>query len=204
VQHPDVMAVMGKLLGGDFILSGFSSNTTGPGGEEMALHSDSGYVPPPHPEYLLAANAIWMIDDFTVENGATRYLPGSHKLRTNPGAQKYDTVPILGRAGSIAFLHGYTWHKTGQNTSAASIRRALFGYYVRPFLRVQENHLVSVGEEVWHRASPLLRHLLGGDMWLNSLGFFDGPPKTQRKAAFARRSGPANPFASEPRSSGTE
>ena len=34
VQHPDVVAAMNKLLGGDFILSGFSSNTTGPGGEE--------------------------------------------------------------------------------------------------------------------------------------------------------------------------
>jgi ectoine hydroxylase-related dioxygenase (phytanoyl-CoA dioxygenase family) len=199
VQHPDVMAVMGILLGGDFILSGFSSNTTGPGGEEMVLHSDSGYVPPPHPEYLLAANAIWMIDDFTSENGATHYVPGSHKLRSNPGAEKYDTKPILGKAGSVAFLHGYTWHKTGSNTSAANYRRALFAYYVRPFLRVQENHVVSVREEVWNRASPLLRHLLGGDMWLNSLGFFDGPPKTYREAAFARRNGPANRFSSEQR-----
>jgi len=76
VQHPDAMAVMDKLLGGDFILSGFSSNTTGPGGEEMTLHSDSGYVPPPHPEYLLSANAVWMLDDFTEENGGTRYVPG--------------------------------------------------------------------------------------------------------------------------------
>src|ERR1700722_9461607 len=79
VQHEEVMAAMKKLLGGDFILSGFSSNTTGPGGEEMTLHSDSSYVPPPHPEYLLAANAVWMIDDFTEENGGTRYVQGSHK-----------------------------------------------------------------------------------------------------------------------------
>lgn len=88
VQHPDVMVVMDKLLGGDFILSGFSSNTTGPGGEEMTLHSDSGYVPPPHPEYLLSANAVWMIDDFTEENGGTRYVPGSHKLRTVPDSRQ--------------------------------------------------------------------------------------------------------------------
>jgi ectoine hydroxylase-related dioxygenase (phytanoyl-CoA dioxygenase family) len=95
VQHPDVMAVMDKLLGGDFILSGFSSNTTGPGGEEMTLHSDSGYVLPPHPEYLLSANAVWMIDDFTEENGGTRYVPGSHKLRTVPDSRRnYETVPI--------------------------------------------------------------------------------------------------------------
>ena len=114
VQHEDVMAAMNKLLGGDFILSGFSSNTTGPGGEEMVLHSDSGYVPPPHPEYLLSANAVWMIDDFTEENGGTRYVPGSHKLRDNPRPDgEYPTVPILGKAGSVAFLHGYTWHKTG-------------------------------------------------------------------------------------------
>jgi ectoine hydroxylase-related dioxygenase (phytanoyl-CoA dioxygenase family) len=191
VQHPDVMAAMKKLLGGDFILSGFSSNTTGPGGEEMLLHSDSGYVPPPHPEYLLSANAVWMIDDFTEANGGTRYVPGSHKLRTNPDPQRtYETVPIPGKAGSVAFLHGYTWHKTGNNTSVDSRRRALFAYYVRPFLRVQENHIVSVREEVWHRASPTLRHLLGGDLWLNAVGFFDGPPKTHREAAFARRSHP--------------
>ncbi|MDO8434741.1 MAG: phytanoyl-CoA dioxygenase family protein [Candidatus Binatus sp.] len=194
VQHPDVMAVMGKLLGGDFILSGFSSNTTGPGGEEMMLHSDSGYVPPPHPEYLLSANAVWMIDDFTEENGGTRYVPGSHKLRTNPDPREnYETVPLIGKAGSIAILHGYTWHKTGNNVSRDSRRRALFAYYVRPFLRVQENHIVSVREEVWHRATPTLRHLLGGDLWVNSIGFFDGPPKAYREAAFPRRSGLGTP-----------
>lgn len=188
VQHEDVMAVTGKLLGGDFILSGFSSNTTGPGGEEMVLHSDSGYVPPPHPEYLLASNAVWMLDDFTAENGGTQYVPGSHKLRTNPDPRgEYRTVPILGKAGSVAFLHGYTWHKTGANVSREQRRRALFAYYVRPFLRVQENHLVSVREEVWHRATPLLRHLLGGDLWMSSIGFFDGPPEPMRKMAFARR-----------------
>jgi ectoine hydroxylase-related dioxygenase (phytanoyl-CoA dioxygenase family) len=201
VQHPSVMAVMNGLLGGDFILSGFSSNTTAPGGEEMVLHSDSGYVPPPHPEYLLAANAIWMLDEFTDENGGTRYVPGSHKLRTNPDAGKsYDTVPIIGKAGSLAILHGYTWHKTGANVSRNSTRRALFAYYVRPFLRVQENHIVSVREEVWHRASPALRHLLGGDLWLNSIGFFDGPPEAMRKMAFPKRGidGKLGAFTPEP------
>ena len=67
------------------------------------------------------------------------------------------------------------------------MRRALFAYYVRPFLRVQENHIVSVREEVWHRASSRLRHLLGGDLWLNSIGFFDGPPAAMRKMAFPKR-----------------
>jgi len=188
VQHPEVMKIMARLLGGDCILSGFSSNTTGPGGEPMMLHSDSGYVPPPHPEYLLSANAIWLLDDFTLENGGTEYVPGSHRLRTNPEpGRDYTCVPVVAPAGSVAILHGYTWHRTGANISQNTCRRALFGYYVRPFLRVQENHLVSVREEVWHRASPTLRHLLGGDLYLNSIGFMDGPPAEMRALAFERR-----------------
>jgi ectoine hydroxylase-related dioxygenase (phytanoyl-CoA dioxygenase family) len=188
VQHPAVMQIMAWLLGGDCILSGFSSNTTGPGGEPMMLHSDSGYVPPPHPEFLLSANAIWVLDDFTLENGGTEYVPGSHLLRTNPDpGRSYTCVPVIAPAGSIAILHGYTWHRTGANISLSSRRRALFAYYVRPFLRVQENHLVSVGPEVWRRASPTLRHLLGGDLYLNSIGFVNGPPAEMRKLAFPRR-----------------
>ncbi len=65
------------------------------------------------------------------------YVPGSHKLRDNPRPDgEYPTVPIIGKEGSVAFLHGYTWHKTGANISRDQMRRALFAYYVRPFLRV--------------------------------------------------------------------
>ena len=58
---------------------------------------------------------------------------------------------------------------------------------MRPFLRVQENHIVSVREEVWHRATPRLRHLMGGDLWQNAVGFFDGPPVSMRKMAYPKR-----------------
>jgi|SRR5579885_1839654 hypothetical protein len=58
---------------------------------------------------------------------------------------------------------------------------------VRPFLRVQENRLVSVRPQVWERANPTLRHLLGGDLYLNAVGFIDGPPPRMRKLAFPRR-----------------
>ncbi len=188
VQQPEVMAIMQQVLSGDFILSGFSSNTTGPGGEPMLLHSDSGYVPPPHPEAPLSANAIWILDDFTLENGGTEYVPGSHRMRANPDPRmSYTCVPLLAPAGSLAILHGYTWHRTGANVTRAGQRRAMFAYYVRPFLRVQENHLVSVREEVWHRATPLLRRLLGGELYLNSIGFMDGPPERMRQLAFPKR-----------------
>jgi ectoine hydroxylase-related dioxygenase (phytanoyl-CoA dioxygenase family) len=188
VQQPEVMSIMERILGGDFILSGFSSNTTGPGGEPMLLHSDSGYVPPPHPEAPLSANAIWILDDFTLENGGTEYVPGSHRMRCNPDPRRrYTCVPLVAPAGSLAILHGYTWHRTGANVTRSGQRCALFAYYVRPFLRVQENHLVSVREEVWHRASPVLRRLLGGELYLNSIGFIDGPPAPMRQLAFRKR-----------------
>jgi len=31
-----------------------------------------------------------------------------------------------------------------------------------------------------------LRHLLGGDLWMNSIGFFDGPPAANRKTAYRK------------------
>ena len=107
-----------------------------------------------------------MIDDFTEENCGTRHVPGSHKLRDNPRPDgEYPTVPIIGKAGSVAFLHGYTWHKTGANVSRDAPRA--FAYYVRPFLRVQENHIVSVREEVWHRVAapaPSARRRFVGEL----------------------------------------
>ena len=78
VEHPVVLALMEHLLDAAFLLSSITANVTGPGGYPMGLHYDQGYVPQPWPPVPLVANSIWMLDDFTEENGATRFVPGSH------------------------------------------------------------------------------------------------------------------------------
>jgi hypothetical protein len=79
LEHPVALALMAHFLDPKFLMSSLTANITGPGGHPMYLHYDQDYVPEPWPPFPLVANIIWMLDDFTEENGATGCIPGSHR-----------------------------------------------------------------------------------------------------------------------------
>jgi ectoine hydroxylase-related dioxygenase (phytanoyl-CoA dioxygenase family) len=137
------------VVGSTFLLSNISANITGPGGGRMALHADQGYVLPPFPPEALAANAMWCVDDFDADVGATEMVPGSHQRDHGPGDAAPDdsvaTVPITAPAGTLCVMDGRVWHQTGENVTTDRQRAGIFAYYVRPFLRTQEN---------WWRSLP--------------------------------------------------
>jgi len=55
--------------------------------------------------------------DFTEENGATRVIPGSHRLADKLQFQHADTVPAEMPAGSVVFYTGSLYHGAGANRS---------------------------------------------------------------------------------------
>jgi len=168
-----VRRTISHLLGSDFLLSSCTANVANPGGEPMRLHSDQGYVPPEMP-FAVAANVLWMLDDFTEENGATRVVPGSHLSGSLPDpTNPPTTVPAEGAAGTAVVFDARIWHGTGTNRTNRA-RRGVFTYFCRPFIRPQENHTVSTPPEVLAAASPELRRLLGLSPW-RSLGGRQGP-----------------------------
>jgi ectoine hydroxylase-related dioxygenase (phytanoyl-CoA dioxygenase family) len=175
-----VLNLMGYLLGGGFLLSNIDANIAGPGGSPMFLHADQSFVPPPWPPYALVANAMWMLDDFTAENGATRYVPGSHRMDRGPdygaGEGLTPTVPVCAPAGTAMVFDGRLWHQTGANVTTDQRRFGILAYYCRPFIRQQENWFVSLDPVVLERATPQLRQLLGWGHYL-SLGMIDGMPR---------------------------
>lgn len=178
VQNETILTLVGHLLGSVFLLSNVNANIAGPGGQPMFLHSDQDYVPSPFPEYALVTNAIVFLDDFTAENGATRIVPGSHKLRTRPDYSNLpETVPVTGPRGTVMVFHGALWHQTGANTTRADKRHAILCYYCRPFMRQQENWFRSLDPGVLERATPRLRELLGYDIYLGGLGAVGGLPR---------------------------
>jgi hypothetical protein len=75
--QPAVLAAVAHVLG-EFRLSSLNSRAVRPGQGHQPLHADwGGPVPPPGYQ---VCNSIWLLDDFTSVNGATRVVPGSHRL----------------------------------------------------------------------------------------------------------------------------
>jgi ectoine hydroxylase-related dioxygenase (phytanoyl-CoA dioxygenase family) len=177
--EPQVLELMERLLGTGFLLSNIDANIAGPGGRPMFLHADQSYVPAPWPwPFPLVANVMWMLDDFTPENGATRIVPGSHRLGHGPdGAEGIpESVPVCGPAGTAMVFDGRLWHQTGANVTAGERRHGILAYYCRPFMRAQENWSLSLRPEVLAAAPSRLRQLLGREIYL-SLGMIDGMPR---------------------------
>jgi ectoine hydroxylase-related dioxygenase (phytanoyl-CoA dioxygenase family) len=160
--HPTALGLLRSVLGWPMLLGNLSANITGPGGGEMALHADQIFVPTPWPADPQGANAAWCLDDFTAENGATCFVPGSHQLHRPPHPDEIAVaVPMEAPAGSLVVFESRLWHRTGHNGTSDRRRAGLFGWYTRPIYRTQENWFLSLAPSVRQFASDELLVLLG-------------------------------------------
>ncbi len=164
VSHPKVLPYVDELLAGDLMISNFTANIAQPGSGSMNAHCDQSTVMPPPWTELFAMNAIWCLDDTDEENGATRYLPGSHRFTSFgevPDDPKKDMVPFEAKAGSVILMDGRIWHTSGENRSANRERALLFAFYTRSFVRLQNNWWQTLSKETRRNLSPQMQGWLG-------------------------------------------
>jgi ectoine hydroxylase-related dioxygenase (phytanoyl-CoA dioxygenase family) len=172
IQNPEVIECMAHVLGPDFKLSSLNVRAAGPYSEcRQPLHADSGAVADERGYWV--SNSVWMLDDFTAENGAIRMVPGSHKWRrlpqdalADPLARHPDEVLLTGSAGTVVVMNAHMWHGATANRTGGQ-RRAMHAFYTRRDKPQQQYQKKLLSPEVQAHLSPSLRKLLALDDTLN-------------------------------------
>lgn len=123
-------------------------------------------------------NTMWALTDFTVENGATRVVPGSHRW---PGGRKPRPEEVSYaemERGSVLLFTGTVFHSGGEN-NADEDRIGINIDYTLNWLRQEENQYLSCPVEIARTLHPDLQELLGYTMANPSLGYYSPPGITE-------------------------
>ncbi|RLT38968.1 MAG: phytanoyl-CoA dioxygenase [Chloroflexi bacterium] len=133
--HPRVLAAISHVLQGDLKLSSLNFRAALPGHGLQRLHCDWGKAVTAGDYYV--CNSIWLLDEFTAQNGATRVVPGSNRsgqlpqeALADPSAPHPDEVLLTAPAGTVVIFNSHTWHGGTLNRTDQP-RRALHSYFCR-------------------------------------------------------------------------
>lgn len=164
--HPVVLAAIRHVLG-EFQLSSLNSRAARPGQGHQGLHADWGVLA--EGEGYQVCNSIWLLDDFTAENGATRVVPGSHRKRGKRPADELDGDPqathpdeclLVAPAGTVVVFNSHVWHGGTRNDSDRP-RRAMHSYFTRRDQPQQLDQAEYLRVRTRDRLSPAALYVLG-------------------------------------------
>ena len=121
--YPPLLAACCQIIGAPFKLSGMRARTLNPGALTEGLHVDVKHRANEWP----LVGCIIMVDAFNAENGATRFVPGSHlqsrepdEVMNNPEDDHDQQVLACGPAGSIIIFNASVWHSHASGTSGSA------------------------------------------------------------------------------------
>jgi ectoine hydroxylase-related dioxygenase (phytanoyl-CoA dioxygenase family) len=165
LELPEVLAVVDNMV----------SNTA-------VMHLQNGLILPPYdgnvgdilqykfhmdfPRYMegyvASVNAMLAIDEFTVANGGTRIVPGTHQRPGRPGQRYMEeaSVAVECPAGSMFVFDSTLWHAAGQNLTDCD-RLAINHMFTRSFFKQQIDYVRALGDEFVRERPPRTQQLLG-------------------------------------------
>ena len=188
LMNPVVQTLVRYLVGDDAVLSTCMSRIKGRGVLPLMLHTDQTFHPAPLP---LVCNATYLLTDYSRENGALCFVPGSHRLQRNPVPEENFHLGGLDRvsaeaavaggrplevrdppglhvveapAGSLAVWPGNTWHGAVPR-SAPGLRVNLILYFCNKWLRPQEAYRECLSQEVLDRNDEQFARMIGSEIY---------------------------------------
>ncbi|MGT2434952.1 phytanoyl-CoA dioxygenase family protein [Bradyrhizobium betae] len=160
-----ILDICSRLISGYSVLNQQNGIINPPNGKQYnqgAWHRDL-----PYQHFVssrpLAINALFCLDAFTLQNGATMVLPASHRQEAFPSDHfvKTQALSVAAPAGSFIVLDCMVFHSGGVNTTSKP-RRAVNHVYTIPLIRQQINLSSALGDDFTDDSK--LRRLLGYDV----------------------------------------
>lgn len=169
-----VNSVVKKILGEWYVLNLQNSIINRPNKKhhQTSWHRDIPYFDriAHHP---FAINALYAIDPFTVETGATYVLPFSHKQPLIPSDQflAKHKIPAIANPGSVILFDSMLFHCAGYNSSNIT-RRAVNHLYSLPLIKQQYDFSESI---------EYARSKQFDEFTLKLLGYYSKTPKDDKE-----------------------
>lgn len=172
IARPELLALVESVLGDGFKLSSLNMRSANPHSSSVQpLHVDMGVLP--DKKGYAVCNCVWMLDDFTEENGALRVVPGSHNWGRKPQDELTDPyvhhpkeLLVTGKAGTVVVMNAHTWHGGTANRTDKE-RRALHSFFCRHDIPQQQYQKKLLRPETQSALSENLRKILAIDDPLN-------------------------------------
>ena len=129
------------------------------------IHVDCPRIIPGYPTNI---GATILLDHFNEDNGATWFLPGSHRLTATPSEDEFyaNAKRVIASAGTVFYFNARLWHAGGRNQTDRW-RHALTINMCRPFMKQR----IDIPRAMAH-----MNHLSYSRRVRQKLGFLSQPP----------------------------
>ena len=178
--NPQILSVMERLLGpycenGQFQLHVTQLTQIGPNETPQTMHRDDWLMPFTQPGPQCFCTRMWALTDFTVDNGATSVILGSHKWTDEQTPKESDEIVQAAMPkGSCLIYVGSIWHGGSANVTKQEWRMGMICGYSLGWLRQEENQYLAVPPHVARELPDHVQRLIGYSLHGDFLGNVEG------------------------------
>lgn len=163
LENPVMHAYLSKLLAPSCTVYAYTSSSLPANGSNYSrrIHVDAQSE---STDYITNVGVLVALDDFSEENGATYFLPGSHLSLEVPDEEHFfaNAVRALPRAGEAIIFNARTFHYGGINTTDRA-RHAITLNVCRNWMKQRFDYPRMLSAEQLDTLGPVGRRFVGMD-----------------------------------------